>query len=157
VCAHARTHVAATFSYTGAHTTCANCLPSHIARMHRTKCPRTPIRSPCGARLIYSGRSQFLSRLNVAFLSATSCNPKLSYGSFHLDFCESRTVRDNVAPSHQRRLTHPHPFLKAFCSGFKQNQINTIKTEAAERLLGSWVRIPPGAWMFVLYSVCVVK
>jgi hypothetical protein len=28
---------------------------------------------------------------------------------------------------------------------------------AAERLLGSWVRIPPAAWMFVLYSVCVVR
>jgi hypothetical protein len=27
----------------------------------------------------------------------------------------------------------------------------------AKRLLGSWVRIPPEAWMFVLYSVCVVK
>jgi hypothetical protein len=28
---------------------------------------------------------------------------------------------------------------------------------AAEHLLGPWVRIPPGAWMFVLYSVCVVR
>jgi hypothetical protein len=28
---------------------------------------------------------------------------------------------------------------------------------AAGRLLGLWVRIPPGAWMFVLYSVCVVR
>jgi hypothetical protein len=26
-----------------------------------------------------------------------------------------------------------------------------------QRLLGSWVRIPPRAWMFVSYSVCVVR
>jgi hypothetical protein len=31
------------------------------------------------------------------------------------------------------------------------------RRSAAERLLGSWVRILPGAWMFVLYSVCVVR
>jgi hypothetical protein len=31
------------------------------------------------------------------------------------------------------------------------------RRSAAERLLGSWVRIPPVAWMFVLYSVCVVR
>jgi hypothetical protein len=28
---------------------------------------------------------------------------------------------------------------------------------ATERLLGSWVQIPLGAWTFVLYSVCVVR
>jgi hypothetical protein len=28
---------------------------------------------------------------------------------------------------------------------------------AAERLLGSWVRIPPGAWMFVSCAVFVVS
>jgi hypothetical protein len=32
-----------------------------------------------------------------------------------------------------------------------------VEVSAAERLLGSRVRIPPGAWMFVLYSVCVVR
>jgi hypothetical protein len=31
------------------------------------------------------------------------------------------------------------------------------RRSAAERLQGSWVRIPPGAWMFVLYSDCVVR
>jgi hypothetical protein len=30
------------------------------------------------------------------------------------------------------------------------------RRSAAEQLLGSWVRMPPGAWVFVLYSVCVV-
>jgi hypothetical protein len=31
------------------------------------------------------------------------------------------------------------------------------RRSAAERLLGSWVRIPSVEWMFVLYSVCVVR
>jgi hypothetical protein len=32
------------------------------------------------------------------------------------------------------------------------------RRSAAERLLGSRVRIPPGAWIFfLLYSVCVVR
>jgi hypothetical protein len=31
------------------------------------------------------------------------------------------------------------------------------RRSAAGRLQGLWVRIPPGAWMFVLYSVCVVR
>jgi hypothetical protein len=31
------------------------------------------------------------------------------------------------------------------------------RRSAAERLLVSWVCIPPGTWMFVLYSVCVVR
>jgi hypothetical protein len=31
------------------------------------------------------------------------------------------------------------------------------RRSAAERLLVPWVRIPAEAWMFVLYSVCVVR
>jgi hypothetical protein len=31
------------------------------------------------------------------------------------------------------------------------------RRSAAERLLGSWFRSPPRAWMSVLYSVCVVR
>jgi hypothetical protein len=32
------------------------------------------------------------------------------------------------------------------------------RRSAAERLLGSWVRISPGAWIFfLLYSVCVIR
>jgi hypothetical protein len=31
------------------------------------------------------------------------------------------------------------------------------RRSAAERLRGSWVRIPAGAWMFVLYSVLLSR
>ena len=31
------------------------------------------------------------------------------------------------------------------------------RRSAAARLLRSWVRIPPGAWMFVLYECCVLS
>jgi hypothetical protein len=31
------------------------------------------------------------------------------------------------------------------------------RRSAAERLLGLWVRIPPGAWIFLSCSVCVVR
>jgi hypothetical protein len=34
--------------------------------------------------------------------------------------------------------------------------IPAASRSAAERLLGSWVRIPPGAWMSVSCEFCVV-
>jgi hypothetical protein len=39
---------------------------------------------------------------------------------------------------------------------FLLGQIPVAARSAAARLLGSWFRIPPGAWMFVV-SVCVVQ
>jgi hypothetical protein len=41
--------------------------------------------------------------------------------------------------------------------GRSQRPRGLRRTTAAERLLGSWLRIPPRARMFVLYSVCVVR
>jgi len=32
-----------------------------------------------------------------------------------------------------------------------------MRSAAAARLLRSWVRIPPGAWMFVSYECCVLS
>jgi hypothetical protein len=43
------------------------------------------------------------------------------------------------------------------CSSRSQWPRGLRRRSAAERLLGSWVRTPPGAWIFVLYSVCVVR
>jgi hypothetical protein len=42
-----------------------------------------------------------------------------------------------------------------FCQSQRPRSLR--RRTAVERLLGSFVRIPPGAWMFVLYIVCVVR
>jgi hypothetical protein len=62
-------------------------------------------------------------------------------------------------------VLHAHPFhfiqllsLRIFDQHSRSRWPPGLRRRsAAERFLGSWVRIPPGAWMFVLYSVCVVR
>jgi hypothetical protein len=50
-----------------------------------------------------------------------------------------------------------HPMIFAKCRNTWEWQRGLRRRSAAERLLGSRVRIPLGAWLFILYSVCVVR
>jgi hypothetical protein len=53
-------------------------------------------------------------------------------------------------------LSHRPALITNIKRTFNQWPRGLRRGSAAESLLGSWVRVPLGGWVFVLYSVCVV-
>jgi hypothetical protein len=59
--------------------------------------------------------------------------------------------------NYQRETSRTGIMDQAVAPGRSQWPRGLRRRSAAKHLLGSWIRIPLGAWMFVLYSVRVVR
>jgi len=65
-------------------------------------------------------------------------------------WCRDETLNSYIPPhTHTHTHTHTHSSRSQWPRGLKRGS-------AAARLLGLWVRIAPGTWMFVCCECCVV-
>jgi hypothetical protein len=107
-------------------------------------------------------------KINGAVYLHTAKTPRMDKRSFNLYKTLGFGVGHDLGPINRKLVNSrmrtsvltSSEFAVAFRTvlpGRSQRPCGIRRRSAAERLLGSWVRIPTGTWMFVWYNVCVVR